>query len=74
MLLADLQSKGKFRDDSQKTQLNINIEVQNSIYLLVLVFLISFRGARSPLAREPFEVYLNDDRTETKLSIDFSDI
>lgn len=43
-------------------------------YLLVRVFRTSFRGARRPLAREPDEVYLNDDITETKLSIDFSAI
>ena len=41
-------------------------------YLLVRVFCTSFRGARRPLAREPDEEHLNDDITETNLSIDFS--
>lgn len=38
------------------------------------MFLTSFNGARSPLAREPDEVNLNDDTTETNFSIDFPDI
>lgn len=35
------------------------------------MFLMSFRGARSPLAREPDEEYRNDDIIETKFSTDF---
>lgn len=44
----------------------------DNIYLFLQVFFISFRGARRPLAREPVEVNLNDDITETNFSIDFS--
>lgn len=44
----------------------------DNIYLFLQVFFISFRGARRPLAREPLEVNLNDDITETNFSIDFS--
>lgn len=43
-------------------------------YLFMQLFFISFRGARRPLAREPDELYLNDDKTETNFSIDFSAI
>lgn len=40
----------------------------------VIVFLMSLRGARSPLAREPDDVHLKDDITEMNFSIDFSAI
>lgn len=43
-------------------------------YLFVGVFFISLSGARRPLAREPFDVNLNDDITDTKFFIDFSAI
>lgn len=51
--------------------INYRIELK-PIYLLVHVFRASFRGARRPLAREPGDENLNDDITETNLSIDFS--
>lgn len=35
---------------------------------------LSFKGARSPLAREPDAAHLKEDSTETNFSNDFSDI
>uniref|UniRef100_A0A7C9CFL3 Uncharacterized protein n=2 Tax=Opuntia streptacantha TaxID=393608 RepID=A0A7C9CFL3_OPUST len=42
--------------------------------LLGQTFLTSCNGARSPLAREPDDLYLNDDIAETNLSRVFPDI
>jgi len=46
----------------------------NLYYLLGQTFLTSCNGARSPLAREPDDLYLNDDIAETNLSRVFPDI
>lgn len=74
MLLDDLYIRGKTRS-IQKLVLARNYAINQCYsYLVLQVFFTSLRGARRPLAREPFDVNLNDDMTETNFSIDFSAI
>lgn len=44
----------------------------NNLLLIQVLFFKSFKGGRRPLAREPEQVYRNDDIADTNVSIECS--